>query len=51
MKEACEGSISLLTRTSINEKWPKNIQQYQFHELPIIINSHENDVQQSNDEL
>jgi hypothetical protein len=50
MKETCEGSISLLTRTSVNKKWPANVQQYQFNELPIIIKSHEDD-EQSNDEL
>ena len=50
MKETCEGSISLLTRTSVNRKWPTNVRQYQSHELPIFINSHEDD-EHSNDEL
>ena len=50
MKETCEGSISLLTRTSVNRKWPTNVRQYQSHELPIFINSHEND-EHPNDEL
>lgn len=33
-KEQCEGSISRITRASVKDAWPTNVQRFQFHELP-----------------
>jgi hypothetical protein len=32
-KEQCEGSISRITRASVKDAWPTNVQRFQFHEL------------------